>query len=244
MALLSKELKDSLLYLRVSGILATLEERISYANAKKLSYEEFLELVLSDEFERREARSLNLKLKRAGVSSLSSAHDWNTTTAYDRQLVKKLFNLSFMEKRSSILIFGPTGVGKTFLARHLSFAAIKSGYSVLLVRADKMFESLKHSRADGTHTRALRSYLKPDLLVIDDFAIRMMTREEANDIYEIIVERYETKSSIFTSARAPEEWQPLFPDPILGNSALDRLAHSSYQILMDGPSLRKQNRPK
>jgi len=149
-----------------------------------------------------------------------------------------------MEKRSSILIFGPTGVGKTFMARHLSFAAIKSGYSVLLVRADKMFESLKHSRADGTHTRALRSYLKPDLLVIDDFAIRMMTREEANDMYEIIVERYEMKSSIFTSARAPEEWQPLFPDPILGNSALDRLAHSSYQILMDGSSLRKQNRPK
>ena len=243
MQLLSKELKDSLLHLRISGILATLEERISYANAKKLSYEEFLELVLSDEFERREARSLNLKLKRAGVSSLS-AYDWNTNTAYDRQLVKKLFNLSFMEKHSSILIFGPTGVGKTFLARHLSFAAIKSGYSVLLVRADKMFESLKHSRADGTHERALRSYLKPDLLVIDDFAIRMMTREEANDIYEIIVERYEAKSSIFTSARAPEEWQPLFPDPILGNSALDRLAHSSYQILMDGSSLRKQNRPK
>jgi DNA replication protein DnaC len=243
MQLLSKELKDSLRYLKISGIAATLEERISYANAKKLSYEEFLELVLSDEFERREARSLNLKLKRAGVSSLS-AYDWNTTTQYDRQLVKKLFNLSFIEKHSSILIFGPTGIGKTFLARHLSFAAIKSGYSVLLVRADKMFESLKHSRADGTHTRALRSYLKPDLLVIDDFAIRMMTREEANDIYEIIVERYETKSSIFTSARAPEEWQPLFPDPILGNSALDRLAHSSYQILMDGPSLRKQNRPK
>ena len=243
MQLLSKELKDYALNLRISGILATLEERISYANAKKLSYEEFLELVLSDEFERREARSLNLKLKRAGVTSLS-AYDWNTTTQYDRQLVKKLFNLSFVEKHSSILIFGPTGAGKTFLARHLSFAAIKSGYSVLLVRADKMFESLKYSRADDTHTRALRSYLKPDLLVIDDFAIRIMTREEANDIYEIIVERYETKSSIFTSARAPEEWQPLFPDPILGNSALDRLAHSSYQIVMDGPSIRKQNRPK
>lgn len=243
MQLLSKELKDYALNLRISGILATLEERISYANAKKLSYEEFLELILSDEFERREARSLNLKLKRAGVTSLST-YDWNTTTQYDRQLVKKLFNLSFVEKHSSILIFGPTGAGKTFLARHLSFAAIKSGYSVLLVRADKMFESLKYSRADDTHTRALRSYLKPDLLVIDDFAIRIMTREEANDIYEIIVERYETKSSIFTSARAPEEWQPLFPDPILGNSALDRLAHSSYQIVMDGPSIRKQNRPK
>lgn len=108
MQLLSKELKDYALNLRISGILATLEERISYANAKKLSYEEFLELILSDEFERREARSLNMKLKRAGVTSLYT-YDWNTTTQYDRQLVKKLFNLSFVEKHSSILIFGPTG---------------------------------------------------------------------------------------------------------------------------------------
>ena len=83
--------------------------------------------------------------------------------------------------------------------------------------------------------------LKYDLLVIDDFAIRTFTRDEANDLYELIIERHEIKSSAFTSARAPEEWQALFPDPILGNSALDRLSHSSYQILMDGPSLRKQN---
>lgn len=75
------------------------------------------------------------------------------------------------------------------------------------------------------------------MLFVDDFALRSFSREEANDLYELIIERYEVKSSIFTSARAPEEWQGLFPDPILGNSALDRLAHSSYQILMDGPHL-------
>jgi DNA replication protein DnaC len=107
-----------------------------------------------------------------------------------------------------------------------------------------MFEALKPAAVDGTHTRLLRSYLKPDLLVVDDYGVRVMSREEASDLYEIIVERHETKSSIFTSARAPEEWQKLFPNPILGNSALDRLAHSSYQILMEGESVRKQNRPK
>ena len=107
-----------------------------------------------------------------------------------------------------------------------------------------MFEHLKLSIVDGTHGRVLRYYLKPELLVVDDFAIRAMTREEAKDLYEIIIERHEVKSSIFTSARAPEEWQKLFPDPILGNSALDRLAHSSYQVLMEGDSIRKQNRPK
>ena len=243
MEMISKELKDLMTYLRISGIAATLPERISYARAKKLSYEELLELILSDEFERREARALNVRINRAGVANLDS-YNWNTTTQYDRELVKKLFNLSFIEKKQSVLLFGPTGVGKTMLARHLAFSALKSGYSVLFTRADKMFDALKLSILDGSHDRTLRYYLKYDLLVIDDFAIRPLSREEANDLYELILERYEIKSSVFTSARAPEEWQSLFPDPILGNSALDRLAHSSYQILMDGPSIRKQNSPK
>jgi len=243
MELVSKELKDITGYLRISGILATLPERTSYARAKKLSYEEFLELILSDEFERRQARALNVKINKAGVANLAS-YDWDTTTQYDRELVKKLFNLSFIEKKQSVLLFGPTGVGKTVLARHLAFSALKAGHSVLFTRADKMFDKLKLSTIDGSHDRVLRYYLKYDLLVVDDFAIRSLSRDEADDLYELIIERHEIKSSIFTSARAPEEWQGLFPDPILGNSALDRLAHSSYQILMDGPSIRKQNSPK
>jgi DNA replication protein DnaC len=130
------------------------------------------------------------------------------------------------------------------IARHLAFSALKAGYSVLFTRADRMFEALKLSVLDGSHGKTLKYFLKYDILVIDDFAIRPLNRDEANDLYELIIERHEIKSSIFTSARAPEEWQSLFPDPILGNSALDRLAHSSYQILMDGPSIRKQNSPK
>ena len=243
MELISKELKDITGYLRISGILATLPERISYARAKKLSYEESLELILSDEFERRQARALNVKINKAGVANLAS-YDWDTTTQYDRELVKKLFNLSFIEKKQSVLLFGPTGVGKTVLARHLAFSALKAGHSVLFTRADKMFDKLKLSTIDGSHDRTLKYYLKYDLLVVDDFAIRSLSRDEADDLYELVIERHEIKSSIFTSARAPEEWQGLFPDPILGNSALDRLAHSSYQILMDGPSIRKQNSPK
>ena len=107
---ITKELKDAATYLRVSGILSTLPERISYAKSKKLAHQEFLELIFSDEHERREAKALNVKMKRAGVSGLSS-YDWNTSTKYDRELAKRLFNLAFIEKHASIIIFGPTGVG-------------------------------------------------------------------------------------------------------------------------------------
>lgn len=241
--MISKELKDVMVNLRLSGAVATLSERISYANQKKLSLEEFLETIFYDEWERRQAKLLNMKMKKAGVDSNLASFDFDTTSVYDRDLVKRLFNLSFIESRSSVLVFGPTGVGKTYLAKTIALCALKQGYSTSFVRADKMYKHLRLSSLDGTHTRALGAYLRPDLLIIDDFAIKEFSREEANDLYEIILERYDKKSNIITSARSPEEWQTLFPDPILGNSALDRLAHSSYQILMQGESLRKQNRP-
>ena len=240
----SKDLKEAMVALRLSGILPTLADRISYAKQKKLSFEEFLEMIFFDEKERRQARLLNRKMRKAGVDQDLKEYRWDTTTQYDRKIVRKLFSLAFVENHSSVLAFGPTGVGKTMLAKHLAFAALKAGYSVTFARADKLFKHLKLAAIDGTFERTIRSYLRPDILIVDDFAVREMSREEAGHFYEIVLERHEKKSNIITSARSPEEWQDLFPDPILGNSSLGRLAHSSYQICMDGPSIREQSRPK
>lgn len=239
----SKELRDAMVALRLSGILVTLDERIGYANAKKITIGEFLEMIFYDELERRQTRLLNLKMKKAGVEADLLSYDWNTTTIYDRDIVKDLFSLNFIQNHHSVLVFGATGVGKTFLARHLAFSALKAGYSVMFCRTDKMFKHLKLSGLDGTRDRTMGSYIRADILILDDFAVKEMTREEADIVYEITLERYSKKSTIITSARSPEEWQALFPDPIIGNSVLDRLCHSSYQVEMTGPSLREQNKP-
>ena len=240
---ISKELRDAMVFLRLSGILVTLEERIGYANAKKITITEFLEMIFYDELERRQARLLNSKMKKAGVDNDLEVYDWNTTTSYDRDIVKGLFSLNFIEEHHSVLVFGATGVGKTFLARHLAFSALKAGHSVIFCRVDKMFKHLKLSGLDGTRDRVMGSYIRASLLILDDFAVKEMTREEADIVYELVLERYSKKSTIITSARSPEEWQALFPDPIIGNSVLDRLCHSSYQVEMTGPSLREQNKP-
>lgn len=143
-------------------------------------------------------------MKKAGVDSDLGGYDWGTTTIYDRSLVRKHTTLDFMEKHLSVLIFGPTGLWKTFLAKTLAFMALKSWYSITFTRSDKIFHHLKLSILDGTHKRIIGSYLRTDLLIIDDFAVKDMTREEANDFYEIILERdMKKKSNIITCARAP-----------------------------------------
>src|SRR3989304_8505421 len=106
---------------------------------------------------------------------------------------------TFIEKKQSVLLFWPTGTGKTTLARHLAYAALKAGHSVLFTRADKIFDALKLAILDGGHDRVLRYYIKYDLLVVDDFALRMFSREEANDLYELVIERYEEHSPVNNS---------------------------------------------
>jgi DNA replication protein DnaC len=238
-------LKTVLKRLKLSGVLATLPDRAAYAKKAKLSLGDFLELTLQDEIDRRDEKNLSLRLQRASFEEVRGFEDfdWEAPVTFDRDRVRDLFSLGFIERAEDVLFLGPVGVGKTLLACCLGHAACRAGRKVLFLRADQMLRELHQSQADHTREKAVRRLLAPDLLVVDDFGLRRLDPTQSSDIYEVIIERHRRASTIFTSNRAVEEWIPLFDDPILAQSAVDRLAHNAYQIVIEGDSYRRQLRP-
>ena len=138
---------------------------------------------------------------------------------------------------------GPAGVGKSFLAQALGYAAVRSGHTVRFIHADNFFWAMAQARVDNSVERAFRSFLTPDLLIVDDLGLHRLTAQQSVDLYELILNRHRVSSFIITSNRAVEEWLSIFDDSILGNSALDRLANASYQIVIEGSSYRERLSP-
>lgn len=238
-------LKTVLKRLRLSGVLHTLPDRLAYADKTKLSPQDLLELILQDEIDRREHKSLHLRIDKAGFEEEHTFEnfDWDAPITFDRDRVKDLFGLGFLDRHEDVLFMGPVGVGKTFLADALGHAVCRAGKHVLRLRADALLKDFLQSRADNSTSRTLRKYLVPHLLIIDDFALRRLDARQSSDIYEVIIERHKRGSTIFTSNRAVEEWIPLFDDPMLAQSALDRLAHNAHQVIIEGNSYREQLAP-
>lgn len=238
-------LRTTLKRLKLSGILPTLPERAAYAQKAKLSPLEFLELTLHDEVDRRDNKNLENRVAKAGFQEHSTFEefDWDAPITFDRERVKHLFSLAFIDRREDIIFQGPVGVGKTFLATALGHAACRARKRVLNLRSDNLLKLIHQSRADNSTERVIRTLLAPDLLIIDDFALKRLNTQQSSDFYEIIIERHKRSSTIITSNRAIEEWIPLFDDPILAQSALDRLAHNAHQITIEGDSYRSRQRP-
>lgn len=241
----SQSLKTVLKRLKLSGLLPTLPDRLAYAKKAKLPELDFLELVLQDEVDRRDHKNLEVRLSRAGFEEDQTLEgfDWDAPVTFDRDRIKELFSLGFIERREDVIFLGPVGVGKSFLACALGHAACRAGHDVRFLRADHLFQSLHQARADYTTEKALRRLLAPDLLILDDFGLRRLTAEQSSDLYEVILERHRRASTIVTSNRTIDEWIALFDDPILAQSAFDRLAHNAYQLVMEGESYRKRQRP-
>ena len=245
MSQVKPSLKAVLKRLKLSGLVDTLPDRAAYAQKTTLTPLDFLELALQDEIDRRENKNLATRLDRAGFDEAHTFEDfdWDAPVTFDRDRVRDLFSLQFLERHEDVLFLGPVGVGKTFLACALGHSACRAGRRVLFLRSDALLKLIHQSRADNSTERVIRSLLAPDLLIIDDFGLRRLNAQQSSDFYEVIIERHRRASTIVTSNRAIEEWIPLFDDPILAQSALDRLAHNAYQVVIEGDSYRSRQRP-
>jgi DNA replication protein DnaC len=239
------ELKTTLKQLKLSGLLPTMPDRLSYARKEKLDYTEFLELVLRDEVERREHKRIGNRLRDAGFEQECTleSFDFSAQIRVDKARLTDLFGLHFIEKHQNVIFTGPVGVGKTFMACALGHGACRAGYRVLFVRADKLTKDLARSRADNSFDKQLRRLLVPDLLIVDDFGLRKLSGQACSDFYDLIVERHTKSSTILTSNRAVEEWMAVFDEPLLGQSALDRFCHHAHQLVIEGESYRKRIAP-
>ena len=224
--------------LQLGPMAATLPERIALARREQLDYASFLEIILSDEVNRRADRRMELRLQGAGFEETCRLEDfdWSAAITLDRRLLDAVFSMEFLIKHEHVLLVGPAGVGKSFLAQALGFTAVRSGYTVRFIHSDDFFRAMSQARADNSLERTFRSFLTPDLLILDDLGLHRLTAQQSADLYELILNRHRGSSFIITSNRAVDEWLSLFDDPILGNSALDRLANASYQIVIEGTS--------
>jgi len=233
--------------LRIGGFAETLDLRIVQSQKDELSHLAFLALIVQDEIERREAKKLALRLQKASFEEEKTIEgfDFAFNPKIKRGVVTDLATCLFIEKREHLLIYGPAGVGKTHLAQAIGHEACRRGHSVLFVKSVRMFRHLFASRADQSWERQVKKYIHPDVLIIDDFGLTALSPIQAEDIYEIVTERHLKSSLIITSNRPPQDWVALFPDPVMANSALDRLSHHAHHIMIDGgESYRKKLSPK
>jgi len=242
---LGADLTGLLRALKLSGMKDTLPERLSLARTRQMGHAAFLELLLSDEVSRRDARSATLRAAHAGLMPLMRLDTWNEheNLTYDRGLLSDLTSLRFTEAGHNVLILGPVGVGKTHLATALGHIAIRRRLTVQMARAEKLFTRLRAARLDNTLDAEIRRLARVDLLILDDLLLRPLDATETNDFYELVVERHRKAATIVTSNRAPDEWLSMTADTLLAQSAVDRLTSAAHTLIIEGPSYRQRPRP-
>lgn len=226
--------------LRLLGIKEGLEQRLAEAMKDKWSYSTFLEVLLTDEIERKENKQLTAKLAKSRLSLGKTLETFNFSFNHKIQpsQIKELATCRFIENKQNIFILGPSGVGKSHLAQALGHEACRKGHEVLFYCTHQLFEWIYAGRGDGTYKKRLGQVIKTPVLVLDDFGLQALNESQQADLYQLIAERYEKASTIITSNRDFDEWPSIFINPLLGSAALDRLIHRGIQIVIEGESYR------
>jgi DNA replication protein DnaC len=233
---------EQLTTLGFTGCKHALEKQMEEVNYSKLTFEERLYQILEKEINERNNRKIKRLLTLAKFKDQQASLDaleYSSKRGLERSTVLSLATGNYITKKQNILITGPTGVGKSFVAQALAKQAIFEGYSARYYRVTRLLEEIKLARLDGTYTRALARISKYNLLILDDFGIAPLKSDEVNDLFEIIEERTLSGSTIITAQLPVKEWHAYLGNETIADAMMDRLIYSAHRIEMKGESMRK-----
>lgn len=232
---------DKLHHLRLTGMARAFEQQLAMPDIDTLSAEERLGLMVDCEVTERNSRRLKTRLRRAKLRHPAAIEDidYRHPRGLDKALMTKLASSNWVREHHNLLITGPTGIGKSWLACALAHRACRDGLNAQYVRVSRFFTELVTAKGDGRYPKLIASLAKTDLLILDDFGTATLKDEHRRDLLEILEDRYGVRSTLVTSQFPLENWHDLIGDPTLADAILDRLVHNAYKIHLKGESMRK-----
>ncbi|MFC1478938.1 IS21-like element helper ATPase IstB [Candidatus Margulisiibacteriota bacterium] len=233
---------ETLSKLKLTGMLQALQEQLDMPDAGSLSFEERLNLLVDREALERSNRQYKQRLKQAKLkhNAVMEDMDFKTQRGLEKSVIMSLSQCEWIHRHQNIIITGPTGVGKTFVASALAQKACREGFKAMYHRLSRLLTDLAISRGDGRLSRLMQSLAKTDVLVIDDFGLSVLTEHQSRDLLEVIEDRYNVRSTILTTQFPIDKWHELVGDPTIADAILDRLVHNAHKIHMKGGSMRKK----
>jgi len=242
--MLTHPIMEKLQAMNFYGMRKAFEDQLEMADIGKLSFEERFGLLVDREKTEREDRRLKIRLQKAKLRHNASMEDidFNHPRGLDRQLILSLSSCEWLKAHHNVFIMGPTGIGKSYLACAIAHKACREGYSALYLRLPKLFSELSLAKGDGRYGKLLSGFARTDLLVLDDWGLSKLNKEQQRDFLEIVEDRYEVGSTIITSQLKVSHWHEVIDDPTLADAILDRVVHNAYKIDLEGDSMRKKKR--
>lgn len=239
--MLKQPIVDQLMSLRLHGMSQALLEQTRMPDVNSLTFEDRLGLMVDREMAERQNRNLATRLKKAKLRLAACMEDidYRQPRGLDKSLMLALASCQWLKDHRGVLIIGPTGVGKTYLACALAHKACLEGYSTLYKRLPALLREMAAAKGDGSYPKLMNAYAKTDLMVIDDWGLARFDQEQRLDLLELLEDRYHFRSTLVTSQLPVDQWHEVIGDPTLADAILDRLVHNAYHISLKGESMRK-----